>query len=144
MDNNNPNKPELPDASHGYGYGKPPKDKQFKKGKSGNPSGRPKKSSDSREIMSRVLQREYRIRDNGRSRSVTLFEALLLARVDRALRGDTKSQDYFLNAQMKPKTLTELMGNRPVFEFTEEEAARFTKEKLLDGMKLPDDDQEVL
>jgi Family of unknown function (DUF5681) len=29
------------------GYGKPPKTSQFKKGESGNPSGRPKKPTDS-------------------------------------------------------------------------------------------------
>jgi len=38
------NDDETPDYE--MGYGKPPKSSRFAKGKSGNPSGRPKKPSD--------------------------------------------------------------------------------------------------
>jgi hypothetical protein len=41
--------------SYEVGYGKPPKDTQFKKGSSGNPKGRPKKALDfDHALLSRI------------------------------------------------------------------------------------------
>lgn len=49
----------LDDRDYDVGYGKPPKRTQFKKGKSGNPKGRPKgakgvKASLKRELESKI------------------------------------------------------------------------------------------
>lgn len=38
-------------ASYEVGYGKPPSDKQFKKGQSGNPMGRPKGSRNKKPLI---------------------------------------------------------------------------------------------
>ena len=40
------------------GYGRPPKASQFKKGKSGNPRGRPKKDPSIADVISQDLQSE--------------------------------------------------------------------------------------
>jgi hypothetical protein len=53
------------------GYGKPPKDGQFKKGVSGNPSGRPKKPVDFDSALMRALDVRVKVADNGKAKVVT-------------------------------------------------------------------------
>jgi Family of unknown function (DUF5681) len=51
------------------GYRNPPKSGQFKKGISGNPSGRPKKPSDSASELMKELQLKVTIHENGKAKS---------------------------------------------------------------------------
>src|SRR5947207_11579881 len=119
------------------GYGKPPKDKQFQKGKSGNPSGRPKKDkmfkSVSRVIRDNLLE-EVEGMVNGKRRKMLRLEAIIAKQVSNALKGNIQAAKFLLSlaATHIPThlSLVELMEGRPVFEFTEEEAARFSKKKM--------------
>ncbi len=43
------------------GYGRPPEETRFKKGQSGNPAGRPRKGSDQKAIVEKVLGEEQRL-----------------------------------------------------------------------------------
>jgi hypothetical protein len=56
----NGDKPE----DYKVGYGKPPKSGQFKKGTSGNPSGRPKKPTDSVSVLMRELDSKFTIKES--------------------------------------------------------------------------------
>jgi hypothetical protein len=51
------------------GYGKPPKSGQFKKGISGNPSGRPKKPSDFLSVLMKELESKVTIHESGKAKS---------------------------------------------------------------------------
>ena len=53
------------------GYGNPPIESRFQKGKSGNPKGRPPKSLDKRAIVQRVLTEKQRL--NNQARKVSVF-----------------------------------------------------------------------
>lgn len=117
------------------GYGKPPKDKQFQKGRSGNPSGRPKEPLNLRAAFERHLYRRVQVREGGKIRTMTMFDAMVMSLIAAAGRGNLKVIDRILEIVSKPKSLTELMAGRPVFEFTKEEAARFTNERLMEGME---------
>lgn len=65
------------------GYGKPPKHSRFKKGKSGNPAGRPKK----RKSPINVLEEPVTMAVDGKKREVTAFEASLRKTAHSALEG---------------------------------------------------------
>ncbi len=67
------------------GYSKPPKEHQFKKGRSGNPKGRPKDKKADEISVTGLLNREVTIHENGKKRTVSSFEASLQAQVNRAL-----------------------------------------------------------
>lgn len=59
------------------GYGKPPKHTRFKKGVSGNPSGRPRKimKADDTNILSDLLAKKTTVSENGKRVRIRLIEA---------------------------------------------------------------------
>ncbi|SMQ64392.1 hypothetical protein SAMN06297468_1006 [Altererythrobacter xiamenensis] len=73
------------------GFKKPPKHTQFKKGQSGNPSGRPKKVRNEEEIMLRELNALVPITEGGKKKSMTKMEIVLKRQVNLAMQGDPKA-----------------------------------------------------
>ena len=70
------------------GFGRPPKSTRFKPGQSGNPKGRPPKSSNATTILREALFRPVPVRENGTSRTVPFLEAFLMVTAKGALGGD--------------------------------------------------------
>jgi hypothetical protein len=81
------------------GYGKPPEHTKFKKGKSGNPKGCPKKKRPSLydDPIKAVLREEIRVVVNGKSTKMPVYRAILLKHVKKALEGDVKSTQLLFN-----------------------------------------------
>lgn len=71
------------------GYMKPPEHTQFKKGKSGNPRGRPRKREDLNTVLHRVLKRKVRVKDN--DQKLPIRDALMWKLRDLALNGDKQA-----------------------------------------------------
>ena len=81
------------DKSYDVGYGKPPKATQFKKGKSGNPKGRPKGSNNLSTDVKAILKSSVAINESGKRKKVSTQQAMLLRLKEGALKGDSKSID---------------------------------------------------
>jgi Family of unknown function (DUF5681) len=79
------------------GYGSPPQANQFKPGQSGNPRGRPKGAKNEATILRELLNRKIQIREAGRTRKITVLEAILLRFTEDALKGNTKSAAFLFN-----------------------------------------------
>lgn len=89
-------------AEYNVGYGKPPKAGQFEKGKSGNPSGRPRKAAAFRmdlvvdayvgDIILREAARLVPVKDNGQTGEISTIEAIVRAQNVAAIKGDHKAQ----------------------------------------------------
>lgn len=77
--------------------GKPPREHQFKKGQSGNPSGRPKGSLNFRTLLQRELDRQITATNNGRQVRITKREAMAMRLVAEALKGNLKAIDAVLH-----------------------------------------------
>jgi hypothetical protein len=73
------------------GFGKPPKHTQFRKGQSGNPKGRPKGSKNISVRIRRILEEKVIVKTNGGTRSMAMFDALLMQLFNKAMSGDIKS-----------------------------------------------------
>ena len=78
------------------GYGKPPRSGQFKKGQSGNPRGRPKKSRNLTDMLQDVADSVIEIRKNGKSVRLTNLEAMVLQLTQKALGGDIRAFSQLL------------------------------------------------
>ena len=98
-------RPRLPTASrsdHGQsseapptyeiGRGRPPVHSRFKPGQSGNPKGRRKGARNKRTVVEQALNKRITIREDGRKRSLSKFEVLVLTMLNKALQGDVKTQ----------------------------------------------------
>lgn len=73
------------------GYRRPPKDGQFKKGKSGNPKGRPKGSKNFITLLEKELDQPVVVNENGRKKKVSRRQAMAKRIVADALQGDRKA-----------------------------------------------------
>jgi len=71
------------------GYMNPPEHTRFKKGKSGNPRGRPRKREDLNTVLQRVLNRKVRVKDN--DRKIPIRGALIWKLRELALQGDKQA-----------------------------------------------------
>lgn len=86
--------------SDDVGYKKPPKKHQFKKGQSGNPKGRPKKSNqylttkDLDEMMLDVGNKKILIKENGQPVERKWIEVAAMKFVQKAMEGDRLSFIY--------------------------------------------------
>ncbi len=77
------------DKTTNVGYMSPPEHTRFKKGKSGNPRGRPRKQEDLNTLLNRVLKRKVRVKDN--DRKMPIREALIWKLRELALQGDKQA-----------------------------------------------------
>jgi hypothetical protein len=81
-------KERRPGDPYEVGFGKPPKHTRFKKGRSGNPQGRPPKKPDVYSELTKVLGEDVTIIVDGQPKKVTVQQALLLRLREQALRGE--------------------------------------------------------
>lgn len=78
------------------GYGKPPQRTRFRKGRSGNPSGRPKGVRNLKTDLQEELQEKVTVREGGRERRLTKQRLFLKQLVEKAAKGDQRAIDKLL------------------------------------------------
>lgn len=82
------------------GYKQPPRHSQFAKGRSGNPSGRPKGASNAGS-MTNIVNMTVPVTVDGVARKMSLNEALLMGLAQRGLAGNTSAAREFLKIAEK-------------------------------------------
>ena len=73
------------------GYGKPPRNTQFKKGQSGNPRGRPSGSKNLATLVSVALNEPVIVVENGGRKKITKREAIIKQLVNRSTKADWRA-----------------------------------------------------
>lgn len=73
------------------GYCNPPAYARFKKGKSGNPQGRPKGTLNMATVLERALREKVVINEGGRRKTVTKLEAAIKQLTNKAASGELKA-----------------------------------------------------
>jgi hypothetical protein len=78
------------------GYKKPPRNSQFQRGRSGNPSGRPKGALNLETILKRNLNAKVVINENGVRKKVTKLEAAMMQLANKSATGDSTATRQLL------------------------------------------------
>jgi Family of unknown function (DUF5681) len=81
----------------GVGYRQPPKTTQFKKGKSGNPRGRPKGSRNVGAVLRDVIDQKVQITENGKIRRLPGLEVMLRQSFIDAMRSGPAERKFFFS-----------------------------------------------
>ncbi len=73
------------------GYGKPPKEHQFPPKTSGNPRGKPKGRKNTKTLLRDALFEKVEVRDGGKTKRFSKFKVLIVAQINKAMKGDTRA-----------------------------------------------------
>lgn len=73
------------------GFGKPPKDYQYKKGKSGNSKGRPKGSRNIAVLFRKGMDDKVVVTEKGKQKKITVREAIVQRALIEAMKGKDKA-----------------------------------------------------
>ena len=101
-------------SDYKVGYGKPPKGTRFKKGKSGNPRGRPKGSLNLATDLTAELGEHITVREDGRPRKVSKQRALIKSLMAKALQGDVRATASLLALYARVITEPPPDDNQPI------------------------------
>jgi len=112
------------------GPDRPPKDRRFKPGVSGNPKGRPKGSVNLRTKVTRQLRQMVTVTRNGRS--VKMRKADLIARqiVDAAAKGNLKAALWTVQVDDEASIAASTSSTEETFELPNRENLRFIAHRL--------------
>jgi hypothetical protein len=112
---NPPSQTDKKTADYDIGYGKPPLQSRFSKGRSGNPHGRPKGAKNKRnmkpnELHDLILEEAYReiqANDNAQNKPITIpiAKAALRSLAVNAAKGQTRSQKILFDLIAKTEAL---------------------------------------
>ena len=85
-----------PTGGSPIGYGKPPRHTRFKKGQSGNPTGRPKGTPNFATALEQALNEQVVVNEGGQRRTVSKLEATVAQLVNKAAMGDLRATKQLL------------------------------------------------
>lgn len=94
-------------SKNDVGYRRPPKATQFKKGRSGNPRGRPKGSRDIGNVLLDVIRQKIAVTENGRTRRMPALEVMLRRLTNEAVQNDQAALKLIITLIERYGDLTE-------------------------------------
>jgi hypothetical protein len=131
---------EPPMSKYKVGYSKPPKGSQFKKGTSGNPTGRPKGAKSLNTLAEEQFLKPITVTKNGKKTKMPMIAIVISQLLKKAAEGDlaaTKAAlDYFTKfiSSKDSGSIADLMAGRSPFDMSAEDMADISKINLLKGI----------
>lgn len=108
------------DQPYEVGFGKPPRETQFRSGVSGNPKGRPKGSKNLASIVLAESRQKVRINSPRGSRQVTKLEAAVMQLGNKSAQGDLgASSEFFALVQRSEEAVASSRGPLQITELDE-------------------------
>ena len=120
--------PRDKDGDYEVGYGKPPRETRFVKGRSGNPRGRPRGAKSFSALLSDKLNEPVTVAENGRRRKISKREAIVTQLVNRSAAADFRAIKILLDIVRDIERQTEPVSPETA-EFSESD------EKVIEQLK---------
>ncbi|MGO4386783.1 DUF5681 domain-containing protein [Microvirga sp. 2YAF29] len=92
---------KQPTGDYEVGYARPPEATRFQTGLSGNPKGKPKGRRNRKKVLSYWLEQPITVVLDGKRVKLSNDEALMIADIKRALKGDNKAHDRILRRKLQ-------------------------------------------
>lgn len=108
--------------SEPVGYKSPPAQTRWRKGQSGNPTGRKKGTPNLKTDLAAELAEIIQINEGGSPRRITKQRALLKSLAARGIQGDSKAANLILNLIVKMADPDTSSTAQPAFDSAEDEA----------------------
>ena len=89
---------EKKDTEYTVGYGKPPKQSQFKPGQSGNPKGRPKKAKTITDAFAKLARKVVTVPTKSGNKRMSMLDLVANKHFGMAANGNHKSTEIVLKA----------------------------------------------
>ncbi|MCD9298026.1 DUF5681 domain-containing protein [Bradyrhizobium diazoefficiens] len=112
-------------GNYEVGYGKPPRDRRFKPGQSGNPRGRPKRTLSLLELFASELKRTRTIVEDGQRLRVQTDRILIKRIIDLALKGDLRALKIAMALIEQVRDIASTRDDRNVSAMSPEELAAY-------------------
>jgi hypothetical protein len=99
--------PRRQSRNYEVGWGRPPQATRWRPGQSGNPKGRPKGTKRLATILNEAMQQRLEIQEKGRTRRISVWEAVVRTLRNNALKGDFKAIAFLLAQEPEIARTTE-------------------------------------
>ena len=83
-------------GAYAIGYRRPPERARFKKGKSGNPKGRPPGAKALSTVLAKALNEAVDVTENGRRKRISKMQAMTKQLVNKAASGDPRATQMLI------------------------------------------------
>ena len=105
----------MPDKDdYKVGYGKPPRHRQFQKGQSGNPRGRPKAAKNLGTVLGKALNERVAVNENGRRRTISKLEAMIKQLANKGASGNLQVARLVMEFLQQAEARAEASVDQPI------------------------------
>jgi hypothetical protein len=122
------------------GYGRPPRERQFRKGVSGNPKGRRTGSKNIVTLFNEIASELIPVTEGSKSRTVTRLEGVLRIQMNSALKGDHRAIKETLQMQRAFECQEQVEASAVDLSSRDEEIKRNFFKRVERMSKKPDQD----
>ena len=112
------------------GYGRPPHHTRFKKGRSGNPKGRPGGAKNLSTVLSEALNERVIIAENGGRRKISKRQAIIKQIVNQAAKGDWRAAKLLFDILQEIEPRTEPEPSESAFGSADEKVIEQLKARM--------------
>jgi hypothetical protein len=118
------------EQAYEVGYGRPPLEIRFQKGRSGNPKGRPVGSKNIETLLTAALNEPLAVNENGKRRKISKREVIIRQLVNKSAAADLKAIQMVIALLQQVEARQDAPSMTEVFEEADEQVMQQVRERL--------------